>query len=285
MLKPRNSLLTVSALMAVLLSAPAFCAGPEDFEVWSRTSEASELDFTIEPPDLDAARDDWFVRIGVIGGMAPEFLGSDDFKPSWSPRLKVVWRDRLFINDRTAGVNLVRAGMLGMGGFIRYEGGRSEDNPGLDGMGDIDRTASAGVFLNMRHEGLRFKSSVRQDVLGQGQGLLAQVAVETKVPWVEPWFSLQVGTTWANAKHLGTFFGVDALQSLNAGLRRYDAGSGFRDVSVTLSSGYRLTDQWAVNGQAQYLRLLGEAADSPLVEDQGDANQYVVGMGVSYTFE
>lgn len=273
-------------ILCLLLIAPwpLPAAETEDFEAWARTSESGEPDLTLEPPDLEFIKHDWYVRIGVIGGMAPEYLGSDEYEPGYSPRLKIVWRDRLFVNDRTAGVNVVKSEFLSMGGFIRYVGGRSERNPGLDGVGDIDRTAAAGAFVNFRYEGLRFKSSVRQDVLDEGHGMLVNASVESRIPWEDPWFTLQLGTTWASAVHMDTFFGIDALQSLNSGLRAYDADSGFRDVYVTISSGYRLSDHWAVNGQAQYLRLLGDAADSPLVEDQGDADQFVVGMGITYTF-
>ena len=273
--------------LAMVLCAPAAVVQAqqtEDFEAWAKTIEAEESGETLEPGDEQHVRDDWYVRIGIVGGAVPDYMGSDHYEGSYAPRVKIVWRDRVFLNDRQLGVNIFKNEAMAIGPFLRYTGGRSDNNDGLEGMGDIDRTLSAGGFFNYRLGALRFKSEIRQDVLDEQQGMLAIARVGTKIPWGLPMVSVYVSSTWGSSEYMQSFFGVDAGQAIRTGLPSYDPGAGIRDVSLSLSGGYKVTDNWSLGGQVEYQHLLGDAADSPLVEQQGSADQFVVGLGLNYTF-
>ena len=152
-------------------------------------------------------------------------------------------------------------------------------------MGDISRTLTSGVFFNYRRGVLRFRSEIRQDILNNSHGLVAKAGIGSKFPVGKPLFSAYVGTTWANKTNAQTFYGVNNRQQLNSRFGRYDADAGFQDVSVTVSSGYQLNENWAIQGRLEYRRLLDDAADSPLVSDNGSANQYLIGAGLSYIFQ
>jgi outer membrane protein len=43
--------------------------------------------------------------------------------------------------------------------------------------------------------------------------------------------------------------------------------------------------QWEVHSYVEYERLLGDAANSPLVTARGSPNQTTVGIGASYSFD
>jgi outer membrane protein len=47
---------------------------------------------------------------------------------------------------------------------------------------------------------------------------------------------------------------------------------------------YRFLERWSVNGVATYARLLGDAGDSPIVDDVGDANQFFGAFLNNYRF-
>lgn len=47
---------------------------------------------------------------------------------------------------------------------------------------------------------------------------------------------------------------------------------------------YRFLERWSVNAIATYARLLGDAEDSPIVDDVGDANQFFGSFLVNYRF-
>ena len=69
-----------------------------------------------------------------------------------------------------------------------------------------------------------------------------------------------------------------------SGLDTYDAHSGFKNVGVSASLTYALTPHWSLTGLASYERLLGDAADSPVVDDRGSENQVVGAALVNYRF-
>lgn len=57
-----------------------------------------------------------------------------------------------------------------------------------------------------------------------------------------------------------------------------------KDAGVTFDLDYNLTENWGLTGRLGYKRLLGDAADSPLVEDRGSADQLSTGLFVNYKF-
>jgi outer membrane scaffolding protein for murein synthesis (MipA/OmpV family) len=48
---------------------------------------------------------------------------------------------------------------------------------------------------------------------------------------------------------------------------------------------YRINPQWEVHAYVEYEKLLGDAADSPLVKLRGSSNQTTIGLGASYSFD
>ena len=47
---------------------------------------------------------------------------------------------------------------------------------------------------------------------------------------------------------------------------------------------YSLSREWNLVFAVTYTRLLGDAADSPVVDDEGSENQFMGGILVTYTF-
>ena len=47
---------------------------------------------------------------------------------------------------------------------------------------------------------------------------------------------------------------------------------------------YRLFERVSISALAIYTRLINDAADSPVVDDVGDENQFFAGALVNYTF-
>lgn len=94
----------------------------------------------------------------------------------------------------------------------------------------------------------------------------------------------ELSTTWADKNYNEAFFGVTAAQSQRSGLRRHQPEGGFKDAGLSLDLDYSLTDHWGINGRVGYKRLLGDAADSPLVENKGSADQFSGGLFLTYRF-
>lgn len=270
-------------LVLVLFCPAIWAQDTEDFDVWDSVSEDLGL-ITDMAYQVDEEEKDLLVRLGVIGGLAPEYRGSDEHELAYAPDIRIVWKDFLFIKGRKAGLELFDTGSFYGGAFVRYTGGRSEDNEGLEGMGDISRTVTSGAYLNFRFEGLRIKTEVRHDFLEEGHGTLAIMELGSRIPWERPLFYLGVQTTWADSEYMRTFFGVNRFQSMQTGLSTFYPEAGLRDVSVKLSTAYEFLPHWTISGHLRYRHLLSDAADSPIVKDIGTENGFIAGVGLSYTF-
>jgi outer membrane scaffolding protein for murein synthesis (MipA/OmpV family) len=83
---------------------------------------------------------------------------------------------------------------------------------------------------------------------------------------------------------MSSYFGVSASDAAQNGLSQFDADEGFKDVAVSASYTYSFGERWSVTGVGRYARLLNDAEDSPVVDDRGDANQFVVGLLANFTF-
>ena len=90
--------------------------------------------------------------------------------------------------------------------------------------------------------------------------------------------------TYGSGNYMDTYFGVTPEDSLASGLPVYRAGAGARDVRGWIVGTLHLSPRWHVGAGFLYARLLGDAADSPIVDERGNANQWIYGAGALYSW-
>ena len=239
-----------------------------------------------------ARADDWDVTIGAGAIYGPEYPGADEYGFSPLPYVDVTWRDRLFLrSEQGLGGYVVNwenqdGGLiegLSAGLSVRPSETRDEDDDDrLDGLGDIDLSAEVGLFATLEVGFLTFGAELYQDVGNGHEGLRGEVSTGvghqlTERLSVEAETFLQFG----DGQYLESFFGVTGRQAGRSRLDRYDAGSGLYGAGVGLSTRYQLTESWGLLGFVEYSRLVGDAADSPIVENEGAVE---VGAFVAYRF-
>ena len=81
---------------------------------------------------------------------------------------------------------------------------------------------------------------------------------------------------------MDTYFGVDNKDSNRSGLKKYSADGGPKDIVLMGGVVWYLSGSWATTAGLRYARLFNEAADSPVVDMRGSANQLIGGIGVAY---
>ena len=93
----------------------------------------------------------------------------------------------------------------------------------------------------------------------------------------------RVGATYASGDYMDTYFGVTGAQAASsaAGLPAFDASSGFKDVHIELGAKVGLTHSLTLMLGGRYGRLVGDAADSPVIET---ADQLSGSVGLTYLF-
>lgn len=254
----------------------------------ARALAADETDTT---SGADAASK-WSVLVGAGGAYAPDYEGSDDYEIQPLPFVSIVYDDFIFIQGPSLGLNLINfEGPFGedrikAGPIARYGFGRDEDdNNALDGLGDIDDSIEVGGFVNYEVGIWSAGLAVVQDVGGGHEGLLAEATTGIAVPLTDQLrSSLEASASWADSSYMDTYFGISSSQSAKSGLQRFDADAGFKDVAITLGLDYMFTESIGLSGRAQYKRLIGDAADSPIVDDEGSEDQFFTGLFLTYRF-
>lgn len=245
-----------------------------------------------KPPGPPRPQGDWDIRLGAGAMYQPDYEGSDDYAFGALPFLMVNYRDLVFLRGPMFGANLITikgpgpGDKLQIGPAVRYQFGRDEDdNDDLRGMGDIDGTVEAGAFISYGMGPWSAGLSLFQDVGDSHEGLTAKLTAGHRLP-LGPKLMLrsELFATWADENYTQTFFGVTAVQSARSGMRQYAAEGGLKDAGFSLDLNYSLSERWGLTGRIGYKHLLGDAADSPLVQDRGSVHQFSTGLMVSYRF-
>lgn len=94
----------------------------------------------------------------------------------------------------------------------------------------------------------------------------------------------RISTSLASGDYMGNWFSINQRDATRTGLDSYDADEGFKDLTLGGSVNWSFAGAWSLTGLATYTRMLGDAADSPIVDDAGDANQFRAGLLINYTF-
>ena len=275
------SFITLTTFISIALITSVASAAPdtmEEAELWADLSE--EINEAPVYEDEKPADRKWAISIGVAAGVAPDYEGSNDYGFGFGPNISASWRDTIFYKGKSLGANLIRQDNVKAGLIVSRSTKRKEDdNDKLEGLGDVDSGIEVGGFVSYKIKPWRFKAEARQEVDSGHEGALLELSVGTDLPFTKPLVYVELATTWASDDYMESFFGIDSQQSANSGLERYNANAGIKDANISISVGYPITNRWKIGTMMEYKRLLGDAADSPIVDDK---NQFVVGISLSY---
>ena len=273
--------LLAAALFATFFFVDVASAGADamdEAEVWAGISE--EINEAPVYEDDKAKSRKWTLKIGLSGGVSPDYEGSNDYGFGFGPNITAAWGGVIFYKGKSLGANLIRRENLKAGLIVARAAKRKEDdNDKLEGLGDIDGGLEVGGFVSYKKKPWRFKAEARQEVDSGHEGALLELSVGTDLPLAKPLVFVELGTTLVDDDYMESFFSVDAQQSADSGLKRYNADAGIKDVNLSISTGYPINERWRIGVILEYKRLLGDAADSPIVDDK---NQFIAGIGLSY---
>lgn len=176
------------------------------------------------------------------------------------------------------------------------DGGRDEaDSVYLAGLGDIDSGAEFTFGLEYEFGVMQAFASVSQLTSGS-EGMTAEFGIGTQIPAAVlfgnggadhsenrrgPMLSASLSATWADDSYTQSYFGVTTAQAGTSAYSAYDASAGIKSVDLNFGVMVPLSENWMAQGMVSYSRLMGDAADSPLVRDE---KQYGVGLLVGYSF-
>ena len=226
--------------------------------------------------------------IGLGVGMAPDYEGSEDYEAVPLPYARVTWGNNgnyVLLNGNNVQANLWSQEWQA-GPLLQYRMERdSVDNDRVKRMKDIDSAVEAGAFIAYQSGPWRLGLDVAADISDEHDGYLVTLRGGYTCTHIKKLrITTSLSTTYADDDYMETYFQVDSKNVGTSGLSLYNADSGIKDVGLTVVADYSLNKSWSIMGIGSYTRLVGDAEDSPVVDDEGSENQMFFGVVGIYHF-
>lgn len=238
---------------------------------------------------------DWRINVGLGAVYSPVYEGADEYGLSVFPDVRVNYKDEFFASvPEGVGYNVINKNGWKAGPIAKVKFGRDEDDGGsifrisgetddLRGMGDVDDTLELGGFAQYSYQQWISRLELRQGVGGH-ESWVSDASVKYTGAHKDIRYSVGPKLTLAGADYVNTYYGIDGGQSLNTGLPTHDADGGLVSYGIGASAMMPVAKKTSLTVFGGYDRLAGDAGDSPLVEERGTKNQFMVGVGVGYQF-
>jgi outer membrane scaffolding protein for murein synthesis (MipA/OmpV family) len=227
------------------------------------------------------------IRVGLGAQFVPSYPGADDHAIRPLVDVSIARGSKPFdfeAPDESFGPSLISEGGLEIGPALNFEGSRTAKDVGAD-LDKVPFTFEAGAFLEYEFSPkFRFRTEVRKG-LGGHDGWTGQAGADFVARDGDKWlFSVGPRVTWSDARYHRAYFGVTAPESVRTGLAFYRPGGGIQAVGATAGFLTQLSKRFGIYSYAKYDRLLGDAADSPVVRSFGSRDQFSGGLALTYTF-
>lgn len=246
-----------------------------------------------------------YLLVGVGAVFAPSYEGSNDTKilPAggvmgrvagidFSPRAAGVAFDFL-PNPKGSTVN------FNAGPVFRYRGNRTGNikDPVVERLGTLDGVIEGGVAVGIslrklinEFDMLSVGTDVRWDISGKGGGRVIAPGVSYFTP-LSPGIAVgaRAGAEFVDDTYARYSYSISPAGSLASGLPTFGGKGGFKEWNVGAFTAIDLNGNFldgglALGAGAQYSRLQGSAADTPITAIRGKRGQFFAGAGLAYTF-
>ena len=233
---------------------------------------------------------------GVGLGVTPDYEGSNDYMFGGAPFGKYVFKgSERFVQLKGFEIqaNLLDHPWLRLGPSVNYRFARDDVRDHyVDKMRDVDGTVEGGgwlgvEFVNAQNPRKRFAANVDMlvDMANEHDGYTVYLQAGGWYP-VHKLFDVYLGFTgtYASSNYMDTYFSVDENNHNRSGLPEFDAAAGVKDFRVSPALIMHLSHQWHLAAGFQYRCMLGDADDSPVVDDRGSSSQFIGGLGLAYSW-
>lgn len=227
--------------------------------------------------------------IGLGAAYIPDYEGSSDYEAAPFVQLRFSFDNDMYFSllGNTARFNLIPSKSFHLGPMVRYRMERDDvDNDRVDAMEDIDAAVEVGGFVSFNAAGFILMVSAAQDVADAHDGWVANGGIGYRFGSPKTTsFTLFATTTYASEDYMETYFGVTPADAIRSGLPVYEAGDAdWKDVGGGFVLQHNFSKHWGILGVAKYTKLLNDAKDSPVVDEEGDEDQGLAGVLVNYRF-
>ena len=288
-----HSVVAFAAISIIFAAAPVAAQAPE--------AESAKAD----APDRGVFAGDW-LTLGIGVGYGPSYEGSDDYTVFPAPlaqgsvgglefgaRGPGLYVDLIADGDNESNVKFLAGPLF----RVRLDRNSKIKDPVVRSLGKedvaIEVGATAGISFSKLlnpYDTLTISGDIQWDVAKAHRGRLITPAVSYSTPLSKAIFTnLSLSAVHVDDNYADTYFSIDTLGSAASGLPVFDADGGWKSYGATLLGGVDLSGDardggWGTFALVSYSRLTGDAKRSPVTSIRGDADQWFLVAGVSYTF-
>ncbi len=231
------------------------------------------------------------VTLGAQAIIQPKYEGGKDYEVTAAPIIKFTGMNPFasFLKVDARNINDIGLGLLNVGGFsagpaLGYRFDREEDDGRLlRGLGDVDGGLLVGGFARYDFKPAYVRVSYLTQVTGEEDaGGIFRIQGGADV-MATPQLLLKgfAAVEFGDEDYMQTYFGVTAAQATRSGLARFTPEAGAKSFHLGLTAEYEFAPTLTLIAGAEYVGLLDDAADSPVVEEEN----YVIGrIGLSKRF-
>ena len=255
---------------------------------------------SLPAPEEVFGRDTLTLALGA--GIAPDYEGSDDYRfipvaaargqykgISFTTRGTYLYVDVL---PRSGNVSFDAGPIVGvrLGNRRHIEDDVVEDLPRLKRAFEVGGFAGVAFHgLTNPYDSLGVRVDVLRDVGSAHESTIWSPNLEFSTPLSRTTYvGASVGAEFVGNRYADYYFGITPAGSLASGLPVYNPDGGMKNWKLGLLVNQSLSGDllhgFSLFGVGQYSRLVGDFADSPIVDDRGSANQWLGALGVAYTW-
>jgi MipA family protein len=308
---PRTRLAPL-ALAIGLAATPALAEEVETVETASEAEQQPAPPLAPAKPPFAFAKpvfDETWATIGLGVGMVPSYAGSNDYiafpLPLIAGRVGGVGISPngpgfvLDLNPAKPGLAPRKGARLAFGPAFRFRNDRNNriSDEVVARAGKLDAALEVGGNVAVSFPGvfkpfdaLSLGVQARRDVLSAHGGSVVEPQIGYRA-LVGKGFTLQAQASaeFVDDNFADYYFTVSPAQSIATGLAQFRAEGGLNRIGTTAILAYDLDRNplnggWSLTGIGGWSRLIGDSADTPYTSVRGDANQFILGAGVAYTF-
>jgi outer membrane protein len=238
---------------------------------------------------------------GIGAGAVPDYVGSDDYTFAAAPAFYYKFANSNRYVDWWGifgSVNLIDSPNWSAGPMLQFRPGRKDvDDAIVSQMSEVDNSWEAGVFVGYQYinaQGVpwmaRVSGGAQWNLNDEYDGTYWWASGQFFFPLREDLFvglggGFGGGFGGGNRSFNQTYFGVTPANAAASGLPAFTPGTGVSNVYVWPALLWRFHPNWLGAVGGMYSRVTGDAGDSPIVRDRGDANQWLGGVGIAYIWK
>lgn len=215
----------------------------------------------------------WNFSIGAFQSIHADYLGSDDYEGSTIPFFDYTYtwdnhQTYTFVRSNEGVGIQTRLGQGIIGTSIGYRNEReSSENKALDGLADIDETATANLFYRYGYNQYSGGFLISKGLKNENSGTTVKLHAGCNCKINENLYtSLGAFAIWGDETYMDDYFGVKTSEATMS-RPEYKASSGLLNYGIRAGLSYDLDEKQGLILNTSIYKLGDEAARSTFVEE------------------